>query len=494
MTITAARHRAGAVLSVLLAAQFMNNVDTAIVNVAAPDIITRLHADGGQIQLVVSGYLLAYAMLLITGARLGDIRGYRRMFLVGTVVFTVASAACGLAPSTNALIVARIVQGVGAALMVPQVLTGIQLHFPGQSRVRALALYAVALSGGAVAGQVLGGVLVDANIGGSGWRPIFLINVPIGIALLGAATVVLPPDTRSRRERLDLPGVATLSAGVLALVVPLVFGRDQGWPPWTWVLLGASPILAGAFVAVERRTAARGGYPLVNLPVIVRPAVGWGLIAQACVQASYFAVLLTLALYLQAGLGRSPLYSGLALVSWVAAFGVAGSGLRKLPASTALTVGPVGYGVLGVAYAAITATLFTGHADGPLLITLLGVGGLGLGLGINSMIARITSAATPRFAPDISGVHTTVLQIAAALGIAVFGSVWFGVVDEPGPTAATHGFAVVMVCLAGTAVAGALAAWRSVRSPLGPAAPIASTPARTGSDVAYAPVATAPRT
>lgn len=386
------------------------------------------------------------------------------MFLIGTAVFTTASLACGLAPTASALIVARLIQGVGAALMVPQVLTGIQLHFPGRSRVRALSLYAVALSGGAVAGQVLGGVLVAADLWGLGWRPIFLINLPIGAVLLVAAAIVLPADTRTSREKLDLAGVGVLSASLVTLVVPLVSGRDLGWPLWAWICLAASPVLMGVFVAIERGIVARGGYPLINLSVIARPVIAWGLVAQGCAQASYFAVLLTLALYLQQGLGESALFSGLALVSWVAAFGIAGFALRKAPGTLASRVGAYGYSVLTLAYAAIALAVFTGLTSITVLMVLLGVGGLGLGLGVNSMIARITSAVPPRFAADISGVHNTVLQVAGVLGVAVFGSLYFAMVPEPAPAASAHGFAIVMVLLAGTALAGTLAAWRSIRS------------------------------
>ena len=458
--------RLGAVLAVLLAAQFMVNVDTAIVNVAAPAISVELHASGADIQLVVAGYVLTYAVLLITGARLGDMRGPRRMFLVGTAVFTVASVACGLAPTAGALIVARLLQGVGAALMVPQVLTGIQLHFPGPSRVRALAWYAVALSGGAVAGQVLGGVLIAADLWGWGWRPIFLINLPIGLILLMAAALVLPADTRRSRDRLDLAGVGVLSAGLVTLVVPLVIGRELGWPVWAWICLAAGPVLIGLFVAVERRTAARGGYPLVNLGVLARPAIAWGLVAQGCAQAGYFAVLLTLALHLQQGLGASALFSGLALVSWVAAFGIAGYALRRVPARRAAHVGPYGYGVLALAYAAIAAALLTGLTSTTVLMVLLGVGGFGLGLGVNALIAHISSAVPPRFAADFSGVHSTVLQVAGVLGVALFGSLYFGLVHEPGPGPSTRGFAVVLLVLAGTALAAAAAAWRSTHAPV----------------------------
>ncbi|MEV4006208.1 MFS transporter, partial [Actinomadura sp. NPDC049753] len=178
--------RPALMLAVLLAGQFMVNVDTAVVNVAGPSIREDLRPSGGALGMVVSGYTLAYAVLLVTGARLGQARGHRRMFLLGLGAFTAASLACGLAPSTGALVAARLAQGAAGALMVPQVLSGIQLHFTGPARARAQGLLAVALSGGAVAGQALGGVLVAADVGGLGWRPVFLVNVPAGVALLAA--------------------------------------------------------------------------------------------------------------------------------------------------------------------------------------------------------------------------------------------------------------------------------------------------------------------
>jgi len=203
MSAPHARHR-GLLLAVLLAGMVMNNIDVAIVNVAGPSIGAGLSASGAELQLIVSGYVLAYAMLLITGARLGDLRGYRRTFLGGLAIFTLASLACGLAPSAVLLIVARVVQGVGAALMVPQVLTGIQRAFPdGLARLRALGWYAAALSGGAVVGQILGGVLVWADLFHTTWRPVFLINVPIGIVLLVAASRLLPPDGEHQRDQGD---------------------------------------------------------------------------------------------------------------------------------------------------------------------------------------------------------------------------------------------------------------------------------------------------
>jgi MFS family permease len=293
----------------------MTTADNSIVNVAVPSIDASLDASGGELELVVAGYMLAYAVLLITGARLGALFGHRRVFLIGIVVFTFASLACGLALTAATLIVARIAQGAGAALMVPQVLTGIQLNFEGARRVRAIALYPVALAGGAAAGQALGGVLIAWNLYGSGWRLIFLVNVPVGLLLVVAAMRRLPRDEPPRGERLDLQGVAALTAVLLLVVLPITLGRDHGWPVWVWASLLASLPAAAVFVAIERRLTRRGGHPVLQLRLFRFAAVSWGLTAQAAATVTYASLLFVLALYLQQGLGRSPLYSGLTLLS-----------------------------------------------------------------------------------------------------------------------------------------------------------------------------------
>ncbi|MBT2207422.1 MFS transporter [Actinomadura sp. NEAU-AAG7] len=439
--------RAG-MLAVLLTGQFMVNVDVSIVNVAAPSIQEGLRPSAGALELVISGYTLAYAMLLITGARLGEARGHRRMFLLGLAAFVVASLACGLAPVTGALVAARLAQGVAGALMIPQVLSGIQLHFTGRARARAQGLLAVALSGGAVAGQVLGGVLVSADLFGLGWRPIFLVNVPVGIVLLAAGVRLLPRDPGGGRTRLDLGGVALLSGAVLFAVVPLLFGREAGWPPWTWVSLAASGPVLVAFVRRQRRVAARGGAPLLNLSVLARPVVAWTLGALGAATGTYYAMLFVLALYVQDGLGRSALFSGLVLVSWVAAFGVAGPLLPRMPARV-VALGPIaGYLVLAAAYFTIGLT----HADGAALVVLLGFGGFGLGLGFAPQLGRLTSGVPARLAPDLSGLINTNFQLAGSAGLAVFGTLYLGV---SGPR---HAFTVVMTAFGITALAACGAA------------------------------------
>ncbi|GAA4240106.1 hypothetical protein GCM10022254_63620 [Actinomadura meridiana] len=389
------------------------------------------------------------------------------MFIVGLVVFTAASLWCGLAPNAGTLIAGRLVQGVGAALMVPQVLTGIQLNFTGPARGRAFAYYALSLAGGAVAGQVLGGVLLWADLFGADWRPLFLINVPIGAILLVAALRYLPVDhidDRGPAKKLDLGGVVAILAAILLLVVPLVMGREQGWPAWAFAALAASVPALVLFVAVERRVAARGGYPLLNLQIMTWPRIAWGLVAQMAVQSSYFAVLFTLALYLQQGLGHSPLYSGLALLSWVIAFGVAGFGVRRVPKRWSPLTPATGYLFLALVYVLLSVATGLGVHNGVLLMTLLGLGGAGLGTGFNSMIAHLTASLPGRYAPDFSGIHSTVLQVAGTLGVAVWGTFYLSEAPDGGRDPATHAFSVVCAALAASAFVAAVAAYRSTHA------------------------------
>jgi MFS family permease len=239
----------GRLLAVLLMAPFMAQADATIANVAAPSIHADLQTSGAALELVIGGYLIAFAALLITGARAGQTHGYRRVFLLGVGVFTGASLVCGLAPGPIVLVAARVLQGAGAALMFPQTLTGIQLSFQDAERAGAIGLYAIALSSGAVAGQVLGGLLVSADVLGLGWRTIFFVNVPVGLAVIAAGARVLPAESGRRARDLDLAGVATLSAAVLLVVLPLVLGRAEGWPAWAWLSLAASVPALGAFVS-----------------------------------------------------------------------------------------------------------------------------------------------------------------------------------------------------------------------------------------------------
>jgi MFS family permease len=439
-----------------------------IANVATPAIHQNLHASGAQVQLVIGGYMISFAMLLITGARLGQAYGYRCAFLSGIALFTLASLGCGLAPDPGVLIAARVLQGAGAAVMFPQTFTGIQLRFTGQARAAAIASYAMALSGGAVTGQVLGGLLVAANVAGLGWRAVFLVNVPIGAAALIAGWRYLPPDGRrsgrsdladgpvgtapvgtapgtasggsapggttvagERRVRLDIPGVLTLSAAVLLIVLPLTLGRQLGWPAWTWLCLAASVPALTAFVAIENRAAA----PLLNLRVLAIPVVRWSLLAEAVSTGTYYALLFIVAQYVQEGLHLGPVESGLLLVPWVAAFGLAGRVIRLVPPALSRWLPVAGAVLMAAAFAG-----FAAGARGPaLLAPLFGVGGLGLGTQFASLTGVMTAAVPARYAPDISGVFSTMIQIGGLISVAGVGAVYLDLAARLRPA---HAFAL----------------------------------------------------
>lgn len=437
-------------LLVLLAAPFLAQMDATIANVATPSIHTRLHASGAELELVIGGYLISYAMLLVTGARLGQTHGYRRVFVAGLSTFTAGSLVAGLAPTPLVLIAARVVQGAGGALMFPQTLTGIQLHFAGAERVRAIARYAIALSSGAVAGQLLGGVLVSADLFGSGWRAIFLVNVPIGAAVIAAALRFMPDDGQRAGREVDLRGVGTLSVAVLLVVVPLVLGPYQGWPTWTWACLLASLPALGLFVVTERRVASAGRAPLLDFAVLAEPAVSLGIVVMAAATGTYYALLFTLAQYLQQGTGHSALDSGLMVVPWVAAFGLSGQVNRRLREEWAARMPAVGCLALAAVYLAISVDLFLGDHGQARLAGLLAVGGFALGIQFNATLGLITGSVSERHAPDVTGTSSMMIQIAGVMAIAAFGTLYVRLAHRSGstPDVATHAFAVTVALFA----------------------------------------------
>lgn len=455
----------GTVLAVLLAAPFLAQVDATIMNVATPTIRSGLHASGAAAEWVVGGYLVAFAVLLITGARLGQSHGYRRLFILGVTIFGLTSLAGGLAPDATVLVGMRVLQGAGAALMFPQALTGIQLLFAGTSRTRAIGLFAIALSSGAVLGQILGGVLISADIAGASWRPVLLVNVPVCLAVLAVAMLKLPADQSRAQQRVDLPGVLTLSGSVLLIVVPLTAGQGEGWPVWTWVALAASMPVFAAFLAVERRASTTGRAPLINTSVLAAPVVALGLLALAATSGTYFALLFTLAQYFQAGLGRSALASGLILVPWVTAFGAVGQITHRLPARFVPVLPAAGSLLLTIAYLALAAVHLAGQPGTAELAVLLAVGGLGLGLSFTGLTGHLTNAVDTRYAADISGVSTTASQLGGAVGVAAFGSLYLALAAGRDATTARRGLAVTALALAGAAAASTILAYLSIRPP-----------------------------
>ena len=256
-----ARARASkwAALPVVLAGTFMVVLDFFIVNVALPSMQVELHASGGAIEWVVAGYALTSAVFLVVAARLGDQIGRRRTFVLGLAVFTLSSAACGVAGSPEILVLARLVQGIGAALLMPNVLAIIGVTYEGPDLAKALGAYGLVMGLAAVSGQLIGGGLIQADIAGLGWRSCFLINVPIGLAAVFLARRVVPESRSERGSRLDLVGTVLLTVGLTAVVLPLVEGRQHDWPLWTWLSLGIAPLILIGFAAHQRRLARAGG-------------------------------------------------------------------------------------------------------------------------------------------------------------------------------------------------------------------------------------------
>ena len=252
------------VLPILVAAQFMYVVDTFIVNVAIPSIRADLQASTAQIEGVIAIYQIAYAGLVITGGRLGDMFGAKRLFLIGLVGFTLTSLACGFAPSANGLILARLAQGLTAALMVPQVLATIHSLFADAARSRAFAIFGISLGLGGAVGFVLGGWLVTWNPAHLGWRAIFFVNGPIGAGLVLATLWLTPYQGARIGTKLDRSGVAVLSGGLMLLIAPLLFGHDLGWPYWLFLLAALGCVLLAGFPRLELAVERRGGLPLIE--------------------------------------------------------------------------------------------------------------------------------------------------------------------------------------------------------------------------------------
>jgi len=431
---------------VLLSAQAMAAMADAVVTVSAPAIRGSLHPSGAQLELIASGFVLAYAAVLMTGARLGDY-GHRRMFVAGLGIFTVAAAVSGSAPNPWALIAAQVLQGTGAALMVPQVLSLIQLRFTGLARSRALALYSMVLAAGVAAGQLLGGLLVTANLFGLTWRSMFLIQVPAGAVILVAARLTLPATRAEARRPVDVTGALLLSAAMVATIVPLTFGNSRHWPAWTLITLAAGIIGLGAFTWLQRVAAARGGHPLVDTAALAPAGVKSGLAVVFLVMGGYGALLFTLALHLQEGYGYTPLASGLTFATYAVGFAAANLTWSRLPQRFHRVVPLSGLIILGAAEAVLGITVRTGWAypvAGPLLLAA----GAGHGAGFGALVPQLTARTRSACIPTISGLITTVTQLAIVAGIASLGGLYQATAHPSHPATFGHALSSVTLILA----------------------------------------------
>ena len=425
-------------LGVVLLAAFMDLLDTTIVNVAIPSIQNNIGATYASVQWITAGYTLAFGLALITGGRLGDVLGRKRMFMIGVAGFVLASLACGLAPNPGFLIAMRFVQGVLAAMMVPQILALITSIFSAKERSLATGLYGGVAGLAVTAGPIIGGLLIKANLYGLDWRPIFLVNVPVGILALVAGWLVLPGEQSHRSASLDLRGVGLMSLGLLCILYPLIQGRELGWPLWLFGVMALAIPLLGAFVWLERREAKAGGEPLVTPSLFAKPSFVMGLL----VLLVFFGVLsvhfLLISLTLQLGLGFTALHSGLTGLPWSVGVGSMIGVATALAEKFGRIVPRVGAIMMAAGLGGIIYTLnrYGAEVSSGQLIPAMFLGGAGMGFVIGPSFNIVLAAVEPREIGSASGVVNAVGQVGGALGVATIGLVFFNLLPSQAPFSA----------------------------------------------------------
>ena len=422
---------------ILIFAAFMDLVDVTIVNVALPSIRDDLHATPAHLEWVLSGYTLTFAVLLITGGRLGDNLGRRTMFVLGVAGFTLASLAACLSGNGEVLVAARVVQGGFAAMMVPQLLSSVQVLYAPRDRAAVFGIIGAVSGTAAVIGPLLGGWLITHDAFGIGWRSIFLINVPVGLVLLVLAWLFVPNTSSTSAKRIDLPGVALASLGLFLLVFPLIEGHSQDWSLRIWLLLASSVVVLAAFVAVQRRTERLTGSSLLPMHLFANRGFSAGLLTQSVFQGSLAGFSLVTIIYVQSGLGFSAFDSGVLLLPFsLGAF--VGTGISvPLGLKVGKTVCLVGALLQAVGVWWVTRVIE--HAGNDLtrwsLTQPMLLAGVGLGLLVVPLIDIALATVPETEAGAASGTYGTFQQVGAALGIAVIGSVFFGAVSAFTPQA-----------------------------------------------------------
>lgn len=417
-----------AVLAIVIAGAFMLLVDVSIVNVAIPSIRRALNASTGQIQLIAAGYQIAFACVLITAGRLGDIYGRRHLFLAGMAGFTVASVGAGAAPSASALIIARVCQGFLGGLMFPQVLSLIQVTFPPKLRGRAFSVFGAAIGVATALGPLLGGILIFTDIAGLGWRLVFLVNIPIGMVALFAAWRWLPSSRSDDRPRLDLPGVVLITVALFLLIFPITEGRSEGWPFYMLALLAGSFVLLMVFAALERRRTQHNDSPLVPTTLFKDRAFCAGLALIFIFVMGLPAFFFTFSIFLQAGCGYSALATGLVQFSFAVGSGTASWHSDRMARWLGVSVLNVGAGMITVGMTGLLLAIHMMATELKLwvLAPLLLLAGAGLGTFIAPVINIVLLRVRVASAGAASGVFTTVQRIGGAAGVAVIGIVFFG--------------------------------------------------------------------
>ena len=430
------------ILWVILAVEVMDLLDGTIVNVALPAIRTSLDASASQLQWIAGGYALTFAIGLVTGARLGDVIGRRRIFLLGVAGFTASSALCTLAWSPASLIAFRLLQGMCAAAMIPQGFGIVRDSFPDNELGKAFGMFGPVIGGSAVLGPVLGGALVDADLFGTGWRLIFLVNVPLGIAALAGGARLLPESRPDRRPTIDGLGAVIISVSIGLLVYPLIEGRELGWPAWTFAMLAAGIVGLVVFGVVERRRERHGLSPLVTTTVFEKRAFSAGLVTAFVFFTGMIGLMFTFSLYLQAGNGYSAVKAGAAFIPWAAGTAIgAGLGAGLLAPRFGRLVLHAGIAVMALGIGA--TLLVVGSAEGTavsiwsLVVPLL-LAGVGMGTILSPLFSFVLAGVDDEEVGSASGTLNATQQLAGAAGVALIGTLFFSVTSRHGFSVAFH--------------------------------------------------------
>jgi EmrB/QacA subfamily drug resistance transporter len=439
-------------LGVLLVAAAMDLIDMTVATLALPVIQRDLGASESALEWMIAGYSLAFALGLITGGRLGDVFGRRRIFLIGLVGFTAASALCGLAPGPAVLVAARVTQGAFAALMVPQVLSVISASFPPEDRAKAYGMFGATAGIATVLGPLLSGLLIKLDLFGLGWRPIFLINLPIGLVTIAAARALVRESRPARPPRLDLAGAGLMTVALLLVLYPLVDGRQLGWPAWTFVAMAASIPALGLLALHQRRREQDGADPLIPPSLFRQRAFTGGMLATLAFFSGPPALFFVTTLTLQA-LDFSPLHTALSFVPLsIASVPAAAASVALAPRlGRRLTLGGALLVALGTAALLLAVQLAGAGLTTWALLPGMIITGLGLGLVAPTLVDVVLAGVDPRDAGTASGALNTALQLGAAIGVALIGVVFFG--------ALPHGRALATDPGAGHADAMASALW-----------------------------------
>ena len=430
--------RRWAALAILITAGFMDLLDTTIVNVAIPAIRTSLDASYAAIQWIVAGYLLAFAVGLITGGRLGDIFGRKRVFVIGVVAFGLTSLASGLAQSPAMLVGSRVLQGLAAAVMVPQILSFVQVSFPRDEQRKALAIYTSVAGVAVMSGPLMAGVLLD--VFDFSWRSIFLINVPVSAVVVLAAVAIMPESRAPGAPRLDPGGVALISLALFALVFGVIQGRQLDWPAWVFVLMAASLPLFAAFAAYELRVERRGRSPLVSMTLFAERAFSSGIVVVLVFFSGIVGFFLAFTVFLQLGLGYSPLDS--ALTTFPSSVGVVIASQVAAKATPRFGRHVMSFGALLMA-AGMAGLIWSVDRNGgglepwdvrPIIFAF----GFGMGLILPSIADAVIAGVEERHAGAASGVVNTGMQVGNALGVAIIGVILFSAIGSHAPASAAR--------------------------------------------------------